>query len=105
MSTWSTNETINTLPNGYPASLNADQMVGKLLLRDLQLNYPLDSKDYLLLYDGSGIIDLGFDATIIDYAPGRIHFNVTPSTVLDNGIYVTILIVNSSNPITNIRVI
>jgi hypothetical protein len=37
---WDTNNTINTLPNGYPSTLGADQIVGKLLLRDLNLHYP-----------------------------------------------------------------
>jgi hypothetical protein len=80
--------------------------VGKLLLRDLNLNYPQSNTNrYLLLFDGLGLIDLGFDATILNYRPGRILFQVTPSTVLDNGIYVQILKTNPSNPINNIRVI
>jgi hypothetical protein len=50
--TWNTNQTINTQLNGYPSSLNIDQKVGKLLLRDLKLKYPQGSSEYLLFYDG-----------------------------------------------------
>jgi hypothetical protein len=51
------------------------------------------------------MMDLGMDAKIIDYSPNRIRFNVTPSTVLNNGVYVTILKTNPLNPVKNIRVI
>jgi hypothetical protein len=45
------------------------------------------------------------DATIIDRSSHRIRFNVTPSTVLDNGIYVQLYKTNPINPVKNIRVI
>lgn len=38
--TWNTSEYFPKQPNGYPASLAANQSVAKLLLRDLNLKYP-----------------------------------------------------------------
>lgn len=93
-------------PDGYPSSLLVSQKVGKLALRDLDLRYPKSSTNrYLLLFDGEGLIDLGFDATIVNYRPGRILFHVVPSTVRDNGVYINILKTNPSNPIKNIRIL
>jgi len=63
--TWDTNESFPTVQaNGYPGSLNFNQSAAKLLLRDLNLRYPSISEtdDYVLLYDGAGILELGFDA-------------------------------------------
>jgi hypothetical protein len=39
--------------------------VGKLLLRDLQTHYPniTTTTQYVLLYDGDGVIQLSMDAT------------------------------------------
>lgn len=92
--------------DGYPTSLNASQKVAKLVLRDLKLKYPKsDTNRYLLLFEGEGLIDIGFDATILNYRPGRILFKVVPTTVRDNGVYVQLLKTNPSNPIHNIRII
>lgn len=81
--------------------------LGKLLLRDIQGKYPniTQTNKYVLLYDGDGIIELGFDAAITQQSAGRIKFTVTPSTVRDNGIYVKLLKTNSSNPVKNVRVV
>jgi hypothetical protein len=104
--TWNTTENIPKSANGYPTQLSESQKVGKLLLRDLKLQYPKSATNrYLLLFEGEGLIALGMDAKILNYRPGRILFHVTPSTVLDNGVYVQILKVNPSNPIKNIRVV
>ena len=64
--TWNTSEKFPTLANGYPQSLALNQSVGKLLLRDINLRYPLikETNLYVLLYDGEGIIQLGMDAKI-----------------------------------------
>lgn len=81
--------------------------VGKLLLRDLKGYYPSikQTNQYVLLYDGGGVITLGFDASATEISAGRIKFTVKPSTVRDNGIYVQILQTNPSNPVQNIRVV
>jgi hypothetical protein len=63
--TWNTNQSFPKLTNGYPASLYANMSVTKLLLRDIQLHYPSinTTNQYVLLYDGDGIIRLAMDAT------------------------------------------
>jgi hypothetical protein len=105
--TWNTGETVPLQPNGYPSSLPTNRSVAKLLLRDLQLRYPSinSTNQYVLLYDGDGVILLGMDATTTSVAPGRITFYVTPSTVLNNGIYVQLVSTNPSRPVKNIRVL
>lgn len=94
-------------PNGYPGSLNFNQSAAKLLLRDLSLHYPYinETDDYVLLYDGAGVLELGFDARVYEQSNGRIRFRVVPSTVRDNGVIVKLLKTNPTNPIRNIRVV
>ncbi len=84
-----------------------NQSLGKLLLRDLQMRYPQINKtnDYVLLYDGEGIINLGFDAKPYQVSAGRIRFTVTPSTVRDNGVFINLITTNPANPVRNIRVV
>jgi hypothetical protein len=105
--TWNTGQSFPTLPNGYPSSLYANMSVGKLLLRDLQKYYPSinQTNKYVLLYDGDGVIQLGFDATVTEYSAGRIKFIVTPSTVRENGVYVRLILTNPNRPVQNIRVV
>jgi len=59
----------------------------------------------VLLYEGDGVMTLGFDATITEYSAGRIRFTVKPSTVRDNGVIVKLLLTNPANPVKNIRVV
>lgn len=84
-----------------------NQSVAKLLLRDLNLKYPSinQTNDYVLLYDGDGILSLGFDASVYENSAGRIRFRVTPSTVRDNGVIVKLLKTNPANPLRNVRVV
>jgi hypothetical protein len=84
-----------------------NQSVAKLLLRDLNLKYPSinQTNDYVLLYDGDGILSLGFDASVYENSAGRIRFKVTPSTVRDNGVIVKLLKTNPANPLRNVRVV
>lgn len=105
--TWNTSEYFPKQVNGYPASLAANQSVAKLLLRDLSLRYPSisETNEYVLLYDGDGVIKLGFDATATQISAGRIKFTVVPSTVRDNGVYVRLLKTSPTNPVRNIRVV
>jgi hypothetical protein len=105
--TWNTGQSFPTLPNGYPALLHANMTVGKLLLRDLNGYYPniKQTNQYVLLYDGEGVINLAFDATAYEISAGRIRFTVNPTTVRDNGVYVQLMTTNPANPVTNIRVV
>ena len=59
---------------------------------------------YVLLYDGDGIIQLEFDASIYENSAGRIKFKVNPQTIRDNGVLVKLLLTNPLNPVRNIRV-
>jgi hypothetical protein len=76
-------------------------------LRDIQGKYPniTQTNKYVLLYDGDGFIDLGFDASITEKSAGRIKFTVTPSTVRDNGVFVKLIETSPSNPVNNIRIV
>lgn len=105
--TWNTSQYFPTQANGYPSSLAANQSVAKLLLRDLNLKYPSinTTNEYVLLYDGDGVMTLGFDAAVTEYSAGRIRFTVKPQTVRDNGVIVQLLLTNPANPVKNIRVI
>jgi hypothetical protein len=87
--------------------LALNQSVAKLLLRDLNLKYPSinQTNDYVLLYDGDGILSLGFDASVYENSAGRIRFKVTASTVRDNGVIVKLLKTNPANPLRNVRVV
>jgi hypothetical protein len=87
--------------------LALNQSVAKLLLRDLNLKYPSinQTNDYVLLYDGDGILSLGFDASVYENSAGRIRFKVTASTVRDNGVIVKLLKTNPVNPLRNVRVV
>eukprot|EP01041_Mallomonas_annulata_P002765 gene2765-5448_t len=108
---WDNGLPVHIRPDGYPAYLTPGQVVSKLMLRDVQLHAP--SGTYVCLYDGDGIITFGFDARVLTTSKGRIEFSFIPTTVpgcsaaycSDNGIYMTILETNISNPIHNIRVL
>jgi hypothetical protein len=78
-----------------------------LLLRDIQLRYPQinQTNEYVLLYDGDGVLKLSMDATPYEVSAGRIRFTVKPSTVRDNGVFVNLIKTNPSNPVRNIRVV
>ena len=102
--TWNTEEDFPKLPNGYPTELKDHQIVSKLVLRDIQLKYPKEL-DFILLYDGEGVINIGFDAKITNRRAGRIELTAIPSTVRDNGVFVSILKTNPKNPIRNIRLV
>jgi len=98
-------------PDGYPASLADNQIVTKLMLRDVHLHAPAGR--YVCLYDGDGEIDFMFDARVVAYGKNRIEFIFTPTVNLgceeaycgDNGIYMRILKTNPENPIHNVRVL
>lgn len=81
--------------NGYPTTLKASSAdphspqlftsVGVLLERDLPnanagTGLPYRSGHYVVLYDGQGTLEYGFDAALVSSSPGRDVINVkTPS--------------------------
>ena len=57
------------------------------------------------MYDGSGVLNIGFDAKIVWQRKGRLLINVTLTTVRDNGVFLQILETDPNDPIRNIRVV
>jgi hypothetical protein len=107
--------------NGYPTTLKASSAdphspqlftsVGVLLERELPNSNggtgpPYRAGRYVVLYDGQGTLEYGFDAALVSSSPGRDVFNVkTPS---QNGIDLRITATDPShtgNYIRNIRVV
>lgn len=110
---WDTNEAnlLDVDEQGWVRSLPAPEasprywFVGTLMFRGLTGRYPQGR--YVVLYQGEGTLEYGFDAVKDASAskPGREVINVTPS---DNGIYLKILTTDpnhTGNYIRNIRVI
>lgn len=58
---------------------------------------------YVILYDGSGTLDVSNDGTMVSTAPGRDVFNV--STPTRNGVWVCITGSDPANHLRNIRVV
>jgi len=107
--------------NGYPTTLKASSAdphspqlftsVGVLLERDLPnsnrgTGLPYRSGRYVVLYDGQGTLEYGFDAALVSSLPGRDVINVkTPS---QQGIDLRITATDpnhTGNYIRNIRVV
>jgi hypothetical protein len=94
---------VKSLPR--PGSGSRYTSVGTLLFRDLQGRYP--GGRYVVLYEGQGTIEYGFDAKKNQAAsrPGRDVIDVTPS---NRGIWLKITATDpnkTSNYLRNIRVI
>jgi hypothetical protein len=91
--------------NGYPTTLTASHLdpnspqkfdsVGVLLLRDLPnanagKGLPFLPGRYVVLYDGTGTFDCGFDATLVSSKPGRLIVNMaSPPTRGSFFLYIT----------------
>lgn len=110
---WQTNEyeKLNLDEYGWVKSLPAPEeepgytQVGTLMFRGIDGNYP--GGKYLVLYEGEGTIEYGYDAKKDNIAssPGRDVINVTPSNA---GIYLAITSTDpnkTGNYIRNINVI
>jgi hypothetical protein len=110
---WSTGETdkLDLDEHGWVKSLPKPgdgvqfTQVSTLLFREIQGKYP--GGQYVVLYDGEGKIEYGFDARKDEAAsrPGRDIINVEPA---QQGIYLTLKEIdpnNTGNYIRNIRVV
>ncbi|MBE9125275.1 cellulose-binding protein [Coleofasciculus sp. LEGE 07081] len=98
------NDWIKSLPSAENPSADYTY-VGTLLFRDTGGNYP--GGNYVVLYDGEGTLEYGFDGKIDQTAsaPGRDVINVTPS---NGGIHLKITETDpngTGNYIRNIRVV
>lgn len=123
MSEWDTHEAayLQLDANGYPTTLKASSAdphspqlftsVGVLLERDLPnanrgTGLPYRAGRYIVLYDGQGKLEYGFDAALVSSSPGRDIVNVkTPSS---QGIDLRITSTDpnhSGNYIRNIRLV
>ena len=96
---WDTGEFINRNADGYPAWLNANQVVAAVMFKGLDGRFP--GGRYVVLWDGDGDIEVKDDAVMVSRNGNRIEADVTP---LD-GVQLRILRTNPSNPVHNIRVI
>jgi hypothetical protein len=123
MTEWDTREAayLQLDANGYPTTLKASSAdphspqlytsVGVLLERELPnanrgTGLPYRVGRYVVLYDGQGTLEYGFDAALVSSSPGRDVINVkTPSS---SGIDLRITATDpnhSGNYIRNIRVV
>ncbi|KAK7495013.1 hypothetical protein BaRGS_00013653, partial [Batillaria attramentaria] len=104
VSQWSTGEhdKITWRDDGYPASLEPDLHVVKLMLRDFGMHE--EKGNYTILYDGDGFLDFGLTSH-------HVHHNGKGRMVVDfpnighSGILLKVLATNPHNPIHNIRVL
>ncbi len=108
---WDTGESITSIldTEGYPTTLSlgtaAQQFTFLSILLSRANNTPYLEGNYVVLYDGEGMINYSFDAQIKSRSLGRDVIKVTPS---DSGILVSIVVTDpnqSGNYIKNIRVV
>jgi hypothetical protein len=91
---------------GYPTQLSDGVQVGTMMVRDLRGHYTPGT--YYAMWEGDGCVTLGMDDVTASrrLAPGLIEFEVTPTTGLNNGIY---LVLSCTKPggdyVRNIRVL
>jgi len=97
-------ETFDIGTNCYPTSIPKNRQLVTLLLRDVQQKWP--DGFYHVFYDGEGVIEFGFDASIVENREkGRMKILVKSTLIRDNGIFMKIKKTNPQNPLRNIRVV
>ena len=80
------------------------------MLRDVHFHAPAGR--YVCLYDGDGVLNFGFDATVATVGKGRVEFDFSPTWLVgceqayctDNGIFMTLVATNPLNPVRNVRI-
>ena len=115
--TWDTKEEkyLNLDANGWPITLNSVNeptaqkfnSLGVLFLLGMPntANGIYPAGQYIVLYDGQGTLNYGFDAALVRRSPGRDVINVTPT---NNGINLRIVATDprhTGNYLRNIRVV
>ena len=84
--------------------INVLRQAVTLMLRDVNQTWP--SGTYHVYYEGEGVVEFGFDATVFDNREKyRKILNVSLTNVLDNGVLMKIKKTNPSNPIRNMRIV
>jgi hypothetical protein len=86
-------------PLQIPYTVGSNQLYFSTLILRNGGYYP--SGNYVVLYDGTGTLEFGWDASVVSSSAGRIVISVTPN----EGILMTIRSSSSSDHIRNIRVI
>ncbi|KAK7099795.1 hypothetical protein V1264_022849 [Littorina saxatilis] len=101
---WSTGELdkIHWRKDGYPARLDGDLQVGKLMLRGFGEHE--ESGRYTVLYDGQGHIDFSLVGHTVHY-DGQGRMIVEFPSIKNGGIFMKITATNPSDPIHNVRVL
>jgi hypothetical protein len=95
---WDSGETLNLDANGWPI-LRDGQAAHTIMYIDTKGSYPAGR--YVCTYDGDGVVELSYDATVVSRRAGRVVANVTPT---NRGIYLRIDKSNPNNPVRNIKV-
>ena len=99
---WDTGQGVN-LSGGYPAELAPNQRAGRMMIRDLQRHGV--SGQYTVLYDGDGVLGFGMDVQRVwRPQPGQVNVWIELSTVMNNGLFLTVERTNPLDPVRNIRV-
>lgn len=102
---WNTNAPIEINENGYPTRLAPNQKVGSMMMRDLEAHGI--SGQYVILYDGDGIVTptMSDVRSFRRVGPGYIEVDLELSTNGNNGLEVVIERTNPDDPVRNIRVV
>lgn len=100
--TWDDGRTLALDANGWVTSLQAGQIARTLMLHGLDGRYP--GGRYVVLYEGTGTIVYGLDATLDPAAsmPGR---DVLDVVAANGGILLEIEATDPADPIRNVRVL
>jgi hypothetical protein len=97
---WDTGEWIDRRADGYPASLGADQAVAAVVFGSSGGRHPAGR--YVCLWEGTGQVELGFDARVVQRESNRIEADVTPTS---GGILLRILRTDQGDPVRNVRLL
>jgi hypothetical protein len=98
-SPWDTGQPLATTPAGWPL-LAPGQAAATLMLFDIDGKYPAGV--YTCLYEGTGDLVFGGNASVLTKQPGKIELNVTQG---NGGIFLKLIASDTADPVRNIRVI
>jgi hypothetical protein len=98
-SAWDNGKALDLDVNGWVKSLASGQIARKLMLREFGDRYP--AGQYVVRYQGEGVIRFNFAARTVSEAPGEIIIQVTPSS---DGVLMTVEQTNPANYVRNISI-
>ena len=98
------NDLVTLRSDGFPASLQPNQRLAALMLRDLGEHHP--DGNFTVLWDGTGIVEFGMEVHRVLYEDlGRAIVEVDLTTQFNNGLMLKISSTSPTDPIRNVRVI